>query len=317
MAVRIGIVGVGKIAQDQHVPAIGSMSEFELIATASRLGRVKGVQSFQTIEEMLTALPALDAVSLCQPPQVRFHAARAAILAGKHVFLEKPPGATLGEVEILKELARARKVTLFASWHSREASGVAAARAWLANRTLRSARIEWKEDVRYWHPGQAWIWEPGGLGVFDPGINALSILTEILPQPILVESARLSFPVNRSAPIAAEIAFRDTMGTPGSASFDWRQSGPPVWNIEVDTADGLVLLSKGGMELCIAGERQNTAPGAEYRRLYGKFASLIADRSSDVDLAPLRHVADAFLRGNRLNVEAFEDLQPSVAPAPL
>jgi D-galactose 1-dehydrogenase len=26
------------------------------------------------------------------------------------------------------------------------------------------------------------VFEPGGMGVFDPGINALSILTEILPR---------------------------------------------------------------------------------------------------------------------------------------
>jgi hypothetical protein len=41
--------------------------------------------------------------------------------------------------------------------------------------------IVWHEDVRKWHPGQQWIWEPGGFGVFDPGINALSIATRIFP----------------------------------------------------------------------------------------------------------------------------------------
>ena len=51
---------------------------------------------------------------------------------------------------------------------------------WLAGRTIRRVECTWKEDVRVWHPGQAWIWEPG-IGVFDPGINALSVLTRILP----------------------------------------------------------------------------------------------------------------------------------------
>ena len=41
--------------------------------------------------------------------------------------------------------------------------------------------VTWKEDVRHWHPGQQWIWEAGGFGVFDPGINALSIVTKIMP----------------------------------------------------------------------------------------------------------------------------------------
>jgi len=307
MTVRIGIVGVGKIARDQHLPVIAATTEFELVATASRHGSVDGVRSYRTIEAMLDAEPTLEAVALCQPPQVRFDTARAAILAGKHVFLEKPPGATLSEVDVLGELARARRVTLFASWHSREASGVAAARDWLARRAIRSVRVEWKEDVRYWHPGQAWIWEPGGLGVFDPGINALSIISHILPRPIFVETACLSFPANRSAPIAAEISFRDTEGIPVSVELDWRSTGPPIWDIRVETADGPLLLSQGGGELAIAGEPRKTAPEAEYRGLYRRFAALIAARTSDVDLAPLRHVADAFLRGDHRTVEPFED----------
>ena len=57
-----------------------------------------------------------------------------AIRAGKHVLLEKPPGATLAEVEALTRLAEASGTTLFAAWHSRYAPGVAPARAWLAER---------------------------------------------------------------------------------------------------------------------------------------------------------------------------------------
>jgi D-galactose 1-dehydrogenase len=54
--------------------------------------------------------------------------------------------------------------------------------------------VEWKEDVRQWHPGQQWIWQPGGLGVFDPGINALSIVTWMLPRPIFLTASELVFP---------------------------------------------------------------------------------------------------------------------------
>ena len=92
-------------------------------------------------------------------------------------MLEKPPGATLSEVQALVELAERQNVALFASWHSREAAAVESARHWLGSRHLRKVRVSWKEDVRVWHPGQTWIWKAGGFGVFDPGINALSILT--------------------------------------------------------------------------------------------------------------------------------------------
>jgi len=305
VSVRIGIVGVGKIAQDQHIPVINASPDFDLVAAASRHGRIDGGNNYTTLEEMLGA-ERLDAVSLCQPPQVRFDAARVAIEAGKHVFLEKPPGATLSEVEILRELARTKGVTLFASWHSRYASGVDTARHWLAGKTLHSVEIEWKEDVRHWHPGQAWIWEAGGMGVFDPGINALSIATAILP-PFFLADGTLEVPANRASPIAADLHFVTAAGTPVHAAFDWRQTGPQTWDIRVATDAGKLVLSKGGSELSIDGQPHALPPEAEYRGLYDRFAQLIAAGESDVDVSPLRHVADAQLRAERREVEAFED----------
>ncbi|WP_250845344.1 hypothetical protein, partial [Escherichia coli] len=88
--------------------------------------------------------------------------------------------------------------------HSRYAPAVEAARAFLMSAKINSAAIIWKEDVRRWHPNQEWIWEPGGFGVFDPGINALSIATYILP-PMFITSAVLDFPENRAAPVAAQV----------------------------------------------------------------------------------------------------------------
>ena len=46
---------------------------------------------------MIAAGVAVDAVALCTPPQVRYAIAVQALAAGLHVFLEKPPGATLSE----------------------------------------------------------------------------------------------------------------------------------------------------------------------------------------------------------------------------
>ena len=138
-----------------------------------------------------------------------------ALAAGRDVLLEKPPAATLGEVELMVEAARARDAVLFATWHSRFAPAVAEAKAWLVSRQPRSVSIVWKEDVRRWHPNQAWIWQAGGFGVFDPGINALSLLTEILPGAFTVGSARLVVPSNCETPIAADFAMTGPGGYSG------------------------------------------------------------------------------------------------------
>src|SRR6185312_7494417 len=105
-----------------------------------------------------------------------------------------------------------------------------------------------------------WIWEPGGLGVFDPGINALSILTEIYPHPVHLASADLSFPANRDTPIAASLRFADPNGAEVTAEFDWRQEGPQTWNIDVATETGALKLSSGGAKLAIDGRTVEQAP---------------------------------------------------------
>ncbi|MER8396266.1 Gfo/Idh/MocA family oxidoreductase [Mesorhizobium sp. M0045] len=304
--IKLGIVGVGKIVRDQHLPALAKDQDYRLVAAASRHGKVEDIPNFPTIEAMLDAVPELEAVSLCMPPQFRYDAARTALVAKKHVFLEKPPGATVSEVEDLKALAAANGVSLFASWHSRYAPAVEAARAFLGSTKIRSAAIIWKEDVRRWHPNQEWIWAPGGFGVFDPGINALSIATHILP-PMFISSAELDFPENRAAPIAAHIAFRTSNGLPVTMELDWRQTGPQSWDILADTEAGSMALSGGGSKLAVDGRVVHEEPEAEYPMLYKRFAEIVRAGTSDVDLAPLQHVADAFMLGRRNVVEAFFD----------
>jgi L-arabinose 1- dehydrogenase len=304
---KIGLVGIGKIARDQHLPAIAADAGFELVACASRNATVDGVRNYTTIEAMLGAEPELDAISLCAPPQVRYEQARAALAAGKHVMLEKPPGASLHEVEVLRETARKAGRTLFASWHSRHAPAVEPARAWLAERRIRSVEVRWKEDVRKWHPGQAWIWQPGGLGVFDPGINALSIVTRILPCEIVLKAASLLVPSNTHTPIAADLDFIDERGAPVRAEFDWRHGPREQWEIDVSTADGTLSIAEGGKRLAIDGASVEVGPEREYPSLYAHWRSLIEHGHDDVDVRPMRHVADAFLLGSRREIEPFFD----------
>lgn len=306
--VSLGIVGVGKIARDEHLPSIGRNSDFALIAAASRHATLEGLPGFSSLGEMLDARPDIEAVSLCTPPQVRYDLARQALAARKHVLLEKPPGVTLSEVEALKSLAREAGVTIYATWHSRHAAGVEQARRWLTSRQVRHVHIVWKEDVTHWHPGQEWIWEPGGLGVFDPGINALSILTEILPFPVRIVTSQLEVPSNRSQPIAARLEFAGPDDASVLAEFDWRQKGPQSWDIRVETVDGGLTLSHGGSRLSFDGEAgiQTADDGAsEYDRIYTRFARLIAEGRSDLDISPLRHVADAFMLARQVATEPF------------
>ncbi|MBB4006863.1 Gfo/Idh/MocA family protein [Allorhizobium taibaishanense] len=305
--IALALAGVGKIARDQHIPSCENGSDFTIAAAISRNGKIESADNFENFDAFLDARKDIRAIALCTPPDVRFAMAKKAIAHGLDVLMEKPPAATIGEAQALADLARDAGVTLFATWHSRFANGVEPAREWLADKTITGIEITWKEDVRRWHPGQAWIWEAGGFGVFDPGINALSILTAIIPGQTIVEKASLSFPANRQQPIAASLAMRSAAGAPIKAEFDWRQEGPQTWDIVVTTEQGRLRLAKGGAELYINDTLTVEGPDREYARIYTRFAQLVRSRTSDVDFQPLRLVADAFLSGERHEVEAFFD----------
>lgn len=311
MAIQIALVGYGKIARDQHQPTLAADARFQLAAVADpgldAADLPAGINAYRDLGALLAAIPDLNAVALCVPPQHRYTLACQAITAGKHVLLEKPPGITLSEVADLGRRARAAGVTLFASWHSRHAPAVEASRNWLDNKQTTSVSVDWREDVRVFHPGQAWIWQAGGLGVFDPGINALSIITEILPTRFSLVDAMLSFPDNCDTPIAAELFFRDIHGSPIEAVMDWRHEGTPAWQVTVDTFSGRLQLLDGGARLTIDDELVVDGEKQEYAGVYARFARLIDAGEQEVDIRPFRHVADAFMLGRRRTVAAFHE----------
>jgi predicted dehydrogenase len=305
-SIRLALVGIGKIARAQHIPALLADPRYDLRATVSRHGAIDGIQTFPDLDALLTSGIALDAVSLCTPPQGRDVLAAKAIDAGLHVMLEKPPGTSVAAVLDLQAQAQRARVSLFATWHSRAAAAVEPARKWLVGRRIERVRATWKEDIRVWHPGQDWILDAGGLGVFDPGINCLSILTRILPGSMHVRSAILTVPDNRAAPIAATLQLAYEGENRVDAEFDFLHGGAPCWNIEIVTDSGTALLANGGQNFSVDGRQLHAGDNREYRELYVQFSALIAARDSDVDVRPLQHVADAFLIGRWRTAPSFE-----------
>ena len=303
--IRIAIIGFGKIAADQHAPAIEANARFQLAASSSRSG--KGPQpAFTDWRELIRSVDDLDAVAITTPPKPRYEIARECLQRGLHVLLEKPPAATLTEVEDLACIAETAQRTLFATWHARHHPAVAAAAEALAGKTVQCMEIRWHEDVRKWHPGQTWVWDAGGFGVFDPGINAFSIATAIFPASLFVDAAELSFPEGAQTPVAADIRFASPSAVGKlTGSLDWRRSEGEEWTIRVRTADGTdLLLSDGGERLTIDGEDRTVSGPGEYPDIYRRFADLVDLRRSDVDVRPLRLVADCLLVGSRTSVPA-------------
>jgi D-galactose 1-dehydrogenase len=303
--IHIAIVGGGKIARDQHVPSIAANDDFTLVAAVTTArSPLPGVPNFRTITEMKAAVPSVNAVALCTPPQDRHAQVLEALAAGLDILNEKPPAATVSMAEDFAARAKEAGRVLYQTWHSREAAAVEPAAAWLKGKHLSHVAVTWKEDVRVWHPGQEWIWAPG-IGVFDPGINAISVITQILPHPLALKRAELRFPQNKDAPIAVSLAYADTEGLPVAVEFDFDQKGPQTWDIDVETDGGALKLSMGASQMAVDGKPVNVGTEPGYARLYRRFAALVKAGGSDADFTPFRHVADAFMFGRRVTVAPF------------
>jgi D-galactose 1-dehydrogenase len=304
MTIASAIVGGGKIARDSHVPAIAGSADFTLAAAVTLPGaELPGVPNFRDIAGMKAAMPEVTAVALCTPPRSRHALALQAIDAGLDILNEKPPAASLAEAQDIAARALVAGRVLYQSWHSRDAAAVEPARAWLVDKTIRDVTITWKEDVRVWHPGQEWIWEPG-IGVFDPGINALSVATAILPAVLRLQKSELRYPVNKAAPIAASLSYMcDSF--PVTVEFDFDQKGPQTWDIDIATDAGALKLSLGASKMTVDGAAVDVGTVAEYTALYTRFAALLKARQSDADFTPFALVADAFLLGARVTIGPF------------
>ncbi len=307
---RIAVIGIGKISQDQHLPVIDRSRHFELAACVSTRGiGHRDVPVFRTPAELYKAMPDVGLVAICTPPGVRHAYVREAIDAGKDVLLEKPPTPTVTEWNDLVAYGEKKRRVLFQTWHSRYNRAVGEAKKLLKKEGVKSVRIDWRESVRKWHPGQEWVWEPGGFGVCDPGINAMSIFTGIMPFPVFVESAKLRFPSNRQTPVDVEIVFKSNAPSRPrmSAGFNWLEESGEIWTIAVETEAGTKLkLEKGGTILRVNGRKEVAEPSTEYEQIYDRFAKLLRQGKSEMDGSPLLLIADAFLLGARENVEAFD-----------
>lgn len=106
---RIGVIGVGSLGYHharilREVKTAVCMGFFE--ANADRAGTVSrelGIRAYPSIAELLADV---DAISVVVPTKAHFDVAKAALVAGKHVLIEKPMTATLEEADELLSLAK-------------------------------------------------------------------------------------------------------------------------------------------------------------------------------------------------------------------
>ena len=112
MAIKVGIIGCGKIAQVRHIPEFAANPNTEVygfydinLARAEELAKQYGGKAYPSYEALL-ADADIEAVSVCAANHVHAEITVAALKAGKHVLCEKPMAVTLEECEAMVAAAK-------------------------------------------------------------------------------------------------------------------------------------------------------------------------------------------------------------------
>jgi predicted dehydrogenase len=194
--VRIGIVGVGWVAQVVHLPTLLKMPEAEVIAICDRdkarvrlVGEKFGITKQYTDVAQMLEHEQLDAVVVCTSTDAHKDVTLAALKAGKDVLVEKPIARTYAEAVAMADAARETHRKLMVGMNHRFRPDTMILRSFIEGKELGKiyyARVGWLRQRTF---DQAWITrkEKSGGGVFiDQGIAVLDMALWMMGYPQVV-----------------------------------------------------------------------------------------------------------------------------------
>lgn len=126
---KIGIIGVGGIAQGKHIPAFVNHPDVEIVAVCdaneeilNKVANELGVKHRFTDYNDLIKIDEIDAVDVCTPNFAHAEPTIKALNAGKHVLCEKPIARNAEEgaamVEAAKKAGKQLMIAYCWRWHT-------------------------------------------------------------------------------------------------------------------------------------------------------------------------------------------------------
>lgn len=198
---RVGIVGLGGIAQVAHIPGYKAAGvKIAAVATpnpavAERVGRE--LEAWSTTDyRHLISRNDLDAVSVCVPTYLHREVTVAALKSGKHVFCEKPPGISGAEAQAMADAARDSGKLLMYAFSARFRSGNLRLKRWAEEGVLGEvygAKVGWMR--RRGNPA-GWFTEKakaGGGPLIDLGVHGLDLAWWLMGRPRPVSASGTAY----------------------------------------------------------------------------------------------------------------------------
>ncbi len=191
--VRIGIVGVGWIAQVVHLPTLMKLPEASVVAICDRdkarvrlVGEKFGItRQFTSVEQMLDQVD-VDAVVVCTTTDAHREVTLAVLQAGKDVLVEKPIARTFQEASEIAAAAKDVKRKLMVGMNHRFRPDIMLLKSFIEAKELGKmyyARVGWLRKHNF---DRAWVTqkEKSGGGVFiDLGIVMLDLALWMMGYP--------------------------------------------------------------------------------------------------------------------------------------
>lgn len=308
--INLALIGLGSIGAIHAAVLERSTNKsgitLKAIADLKRIKGHSGIVYHQDYREVLQEKDIV-AISIATPPNTHYQIALDALEAGKNVLLEKPPTLSMAALEELTDIAIDKKLVLFTAFHACYHPEVALARQELKNKIVRRIEINYAEYVLNYHDPSGWIFDPkiaGGGVLMDSGINAMSIIREVLPEiEFQVKERSLLFSPHYKVETKARVNFAFGEGGQGILQMDWFHKGRETREVIFYTDDAryrvdivqnqlfkndIPLLDRGNKERII------TDLYSEYTGVYEDFAKHLSMRKSLISEKELKFVLDVY-----------------------
>jgi UDP-N-acetylglucosamine 3-dehydrogenase len=200
--INVGIVGLGTIAKNMHVPVLSTFKDVEIKSAAEvdvKRGREFAKKwHIPEVYEDYTKMyenANLDAVFVCIPNVLHYDAVKGALEHDLHVFCEKPMGLKSDDAYELVKMSRKKNLVLAVGYNRRleknyeEAANIVKSLK-LGNILQAHGILVNAGPYASWIPGSDWFFSDKYGVLYDSGPHLIDIMMHILSDQITEVSAR-------------------------------------------------------------------------------------------------------------------------------
>ena len=238
--IRIGVIGVGNIARNYHLPPVHALPNAELVAVADldeslrlRAQKQFGFRDAYTDYRRILDRDDIHAIMLLTRVNTHTEIIPAALEAGKHVFTQKPFALTNEDAEFLAQVAKRTGNRLVCSFMHRYFPHTQGARQILQEGKIgRLEMVRHRNCIGSHYDNAVRLWG----GVLDIGTHGIDVIRYLTEQDVVKVQAMMdpyltnaNLPIdptiNRPNETAAIMNFEMSGGTLVTFEMHWTQRG--------------------------------------------------------------------------------------------